>query len=134
MRTSFCSTDCRDVLLPLVTDQLSGQLDDHSIKPDYEACAQLLSTVLDNLDRRDVVSRNPESKRSQPFLLFVPETTLMFVQKKKILHNLLSRFKTCSTIILDTLRKKVYQLKIYKTVQKSQKAKFKSYSHRIHIS
>lgn len=61
VRTSFCSADCRDVLLPLVTDQLSGQLDDHSIKPDYEACAQLLSTVLDNLDRRDVVSRNPES-------------------------------------------------------------------------
>lgn len=47
--------DCRDVLLPLVTDQLSGQLDDHSIKPDYEACVQLLSTVLDILDRRDVV-------------------------------------------------------------------------------
>lgn len=54
----FCcsvATDCRDVLLPLVTDQLSGQLDDHSCKPDHEACAQLLSTVLDNLDRKDVV-------------------------------------------------------------------------------
>lgn len=49
------STDCRDVLLPLVTDQLSGQLDDHSNKPDYEACVQLLSTVLDNLDRKGVV-------------------------------------------------------------------------------
>lgn len=43
------------MLLPLVTDQLSGQLDDHSSKPDHEACAQLLSTVLDNLDRKDVV-------------------------------------------------------------------------------
>lgn len=54
----LCSlaTDCRDVLLPLVTDQLSGQLDDHSSKPDYEACVQLLSTVLDSLDRKDVVS------------------------------------------------------------------------------
>lgn len=48
-------SECRDVLLPLVTDQLSGQLDDHSTKPDYEACVQLLSTVLDNLDRKDVV-------------------------------------------------------------------------------
>uniref|UniRef100_A0A8C6WXX4 Dedicator of cytokinesis 5 n=1 Tax=Neogobius melanostomus TaxID=47308 RepID=A0A8C6WXX4_9GOBI len=47
--------DCRDVLLPLVTDQLSGQLDDYSCKPDYEACVQLLSTVLDHLDRKDVV-------------------------------------------------------------------------------
>lgn len=58
MRTVFlCSVaaDCRDVLLPLVTDQLSGQLDDHSSKPDHEACVQLLSTVLDNLDRKDVV-------------------------------------------------------------------------------
>ncbi|XP_049341626.1 dedicator of cytokinesis protein 5 [Astyanax mexicanus] len=45
---------CRDVLLPLITDQLSGQLDDHSNKPDHEACVQLLSTVLDMLDRKDV--------------------------------------------------------------------------------
>eukprot|EP00064_Thunnus_orientalis_P009322 superscaffoldBa00001176_g9345 len=50
----FRQPDCRDVLLPLVTDQLSGQLDDHSSKPDHEACVQLLSTVLDNLDRKDV--------------------------------------------------------------------------------
>lgn len=54
--SSLCSADCRDVLLPLVTDQLSGQLDDHSCKPDLEACAHLLSTVLDSLDRKDVVS------------------------------------------------------------------------------
>uniref|UniRef100_A0A8C9W3C5 Dedicator of cytokinesis 5 n=1 Tax=Scleropages formosus TaxID=113540 RepID=A0A8C9W3C5_SCLFO len=45
---------CRDVLLPMLTDQLSGQLDDHSHKPDYEACVQLLSTLLDCLDRKDV--------------------------------------------------------------------------------
>ncbi|CAB1319740.1 unnamed protein product [Coregonus sp. 'balchen'] len=50
----FKKPECRDVLLPLVTDQLSGQLDDHSNKPDHEACVQLLSTVLDNLDRKDV--------------------------------------------------------------------------------
>ncbi|KAL0979453.1 hypothetical protein UPYG_G00185280 [Umbra pygmaea] len=50
----FKQPECRDVLLPLVTDQLSGQLDDHSNKPDHEACVQLLSTVLDNLDRKDV--------------------------------------------------------------------------------
>lgn len=48
--------DCRDVLLPLITDQLSGQLDDHSNKPDLEACVQLLSTVLDMLDCKNVVS------------------------------------------------------------------------------
>ncbi|XP_043103667.1 dedicator of cytokinesis protein 5 [Puntigrus tetrazona] len=50
----FKQPDCRDVLLPLITDQLSGQLDDNSNKPDLEACVQLLSTVLDMLDGKDV--------------------------------------------------------------------------------
>uniref|UniRef100_A0A671TG10 Dedicator of cytokinesis protein 5-like n=1 Tax=Sinocyclocheilus anshuiensis TaxID=1608454 RepID=A0A671TG10_9TELE len=50
----FKQPDCRDVLLPLITDQLSGQLDDNSNKPDLEACVQLLSTVLDMLDCKDV--------------------------------------------------------------------------------
>uniref|UniRef100_A0A8C2AZR2 Dedicator of cytokinesis 5 n=1 Tax=Cyprinus carpio TaxID=7962 RepID=A0A8C2AZR2_CYPCA len=51
---SLVLLDCRDVLLPLITDQLSGQLDDNSNKPDLEACVQLLSTVLDMLDCKDV--------------------------------------------------------------------------------
>lgn len=42
--------------MPLLTDQLSGQLDDHSSKPDHEASAQLLSNILEVLDRKDVVS------------------------------------------------------------------------------
>ncbi|KAK1342411.1 hypothetical protein QTO34_015176 [Cnephaeus nilssonii] len=45
---------CRDVLLPLLTDQLSGQLDDNSSKPDHEASSQLLSSILEVLDRKDV--------------------------------------------------------------------------------
>lgn len=48
--------ECRDVLLPLLTDQLSGQLDDNSSKPDHEASSQLLSNILEVLDRKDVVS------------------------------------------------------------------------------
>lgn len=44
------------MLLPLLTDQLSGQLDDHSSKPDHEASSQLLSNILEVLDRKDVVS------------------------------------------------------------------------------
>uniref|UniRef100_A0A8C5NAJ9 Dedicator of cytokinesis 5 n=1 Tax=Gouania willdenowi TaxID=441366 RepID=A0A8C5NAJ9_GOUWI len=66
----FTAPDCRDVLLPLVTDQLSGQLDDHSSKPDYEACVQLLSTVLDNLDRKDVVRRMTKLSTSMLSLLW----------------------------------------------------------------
>ncbi|KAI4876095.1 hypothetical protein NFI96_024678, partial [Prochilodus magdalenae] len=50
----FKLPDCRDVLLPLLTDQLSGQLDDYANKPDHEGCVQLLIPVLDMLDRKDV--------------------------------------------------------------------------------
>ncbi|XP_057641703.1 dedicator of cytokinesis protein 5 isoform X2 [Chionomys nivalis] len=50
----FQQPECREVLLPLLTDQLSGQLDDHSSKPDHEASSQLLSNILEVLDRKDV--------------------------------------------------------------------------------
>uniref|UniRef100_A0A672U695 Dedicator of cytokinesis 5 n=1 Tax=Strigops habroptila TaxID=2489341 RepID=A0A672U695_STRHB len=50
----FKQAECRDALLPLLIDQLSGQLDDNSNKPDHEACSQLLSNVLEVLDRKDV--------------------------------------------------------------------------------
>lgn len=51
-----CCPECRDVLLPLLVDQLSGQLDDNSSKPDHEASSQLLSNILEVLDRKEVVS------------------------------------------------------------------------------
>lgn len=54
--SSFCVPECRDILLPLLVDQLSGQLDDNSHKPDHEACSQLLSNILEVLDRKEVVS------------------------------------------------------------------------------
>ncbi|KAM5309668.1 dedicator of cytokinesis protein 5 isoform 3-T4 [Glossophaga mutica] len=50
----FRQSECRDVLLMLLIDQLSGQLDDNSSKPDHEASAQLLSNILEVLDRKDV--------------------------------------------------------------------------------
>uniref|UniRef100_A0A8C3RX73 Dedicator of cytokinesis 5 n=1 Tax=Chelydra serpentina TaxID=8475 RepID=A0A8C3RX73_CHESE len=50
----FKQSECRDALLPLLIDQLSGQLDDNSNKPDHEACSQLLSNVLEVLDWKDV--------------------------------------------------------------------------------
>ncbi|PNJ77081.1 DOCK5 isoform 3 [Pongo abelii] len=52
--TLFRQSECREVLLPLLTDQLSGQLDDNSSKPDHEASSQLLSNILEVLDRKDV--------------------------------------------------------------------------------
>ncbi|XP_026527103.1 dedicator of cytokinesis protein 5 [Notechis scutatus] len=50
----FRQSECRDILLPLLVDQLSGQLDDNSHKPDHEACSQLLSNILEVLDRKEV--------------------------------------------------------------------------------
>ena len=54
--SAFSPAECRDVLLALLIDQLSGQLDDNSSKPDHEASSQLLSYLLEVLDRKDVVS------------------------------------------------------------------------------
>ncbi|KAJ7403376.1 hypothetical protein BTVI_77545 [Pitangus sulphuratus] len=50
----FDPVELRDALLPLLIDQLSGQLDDNSHRPDHEASSQLLSSVLEVLDRKDV--------------------------------------------------------------------------------
>ncbi|XP_007936972.1 dedicator of cytokinesis protein 5 [Orycteropus afer afer] len=50
----FWQSECRDVLLPLLIDQLSGQLDDNCAKPDHEGSSQLLSSILEVLDRKDV--------------------------------------------------------------------------------
>ncbi|XP_005210349.1 dedicator of cytokinesis protein 5 isoform X1 [Bos taurus] len=58
----FQQSECRDVLLALLIDQLSGQLDDNSSKPDHEASSQLLSYLLEVLDRKDV---GPTAKHIQ---------------------------------------------------------------------
>jgi hypothetical protein len=45
--------DCREILLPMMTDQLKYHLERQE---DLEACCQLLSNVLEVLYRKDVVS------------------------------------------------------------------------------
>ncbi|KAM4747063.1 dedicator of cytokinesis protein 5 isoform 2-T2 [Rhinophrynus dorsalis] len=50
----FLQPECRDALLPLLIDQLSGQLDDNHTKPDHEASGQLLSHILEILQRKEV--------------------------------------------------------------------------------
>ncbi|XP_053574091.1 dedicator of cytokinesis protein 5 [Bombina bombina] len=49
----FLQSECRDALLPLLIDQLSGQLDDNNNKPDHEASGQLLSNILDVLQTKE---------------------------------------------------------------------------------
>lgn len=52
--------DCREILLPLMTDQLKFHLEKEE---ELQACCQLLSDILEVLYRKDVV-------RNMDFLLF----------------------------------------------------------------
>ncbi|XP_035514057.1 dedicator of cytokinesis protein 5 [Morone saxatilis] len=96
----LCSTDCRDVLLPLVTDQLSGQLDDHSSKPDHEGCAQLLSTVLDNLDRKDVGPTRGHVQLIMERLLRRVNRTVISMDRSS---PLIGHYLACMTAILKQM-------------------------------
>uniref|UniRef100_A0A8C2ZUK3 Dedicator of cytokinesis 5 n=1 Tax=Cyclopterus lumpus TaxID=8103 RepID=A0A8C2ZUK3_CYCLU len=96
----FRQPDCRDVLLPLVTDQLSGQLDDHSSKPDHEACAQLLSTVLDNLDRKDVGPTRGHVQLIMERLLRRVNRTVISMERSS---PLIGQYLACMTAILKQM-------------------------------
>uniref|UniRef100_A0A671X304 Dedicator of cytokinesis 5 n=1 Tax=Sparus aurata TaxID=8175 RepID=A0A671X304_SPAAU len=96
----FRQPDCRDVLLPLVTDQLSGQLDDHSCKPDHEACVQLLSTVLDNLDRKDVGPTRGHVQLIMERLLRRVNRTVISMDRSS---PLIGHYLACMTAILKQM-------------------------------
>ncbi|XP_063345495.1 dedicator of cytokinesis protein 5 isoform X2 [Pelmatolapia mariae] len=96
----FRQPECRDVLLPLVTDQLSGQLDDHSTKPDYEACVQLLSTVLDNLDRKDVGPTRGHVQLIMERLLRRVNRTVISMDRSS---PLIGHYLACMTAILKQM-------------------------------
>lgn len=96
----FKQPDCRDVLLPLVTDQLSGQLDDYSCKPDYEACVQLLSTVLDNLDRKDVGPTRGHVQLIMDRLLRRVNRTVIGMDRSS---PLIGHYLACMTAILKQM-------------------------------
>uniref|UniRef100_A0A3Q2E7W2 Dedicator of cytokinesis 5 n=1 Tax=Cyprinodon variegatus TaxID=28743 RepID=A0A3Q2E7W2_CYPVA len=96
----FTQPDCRDVLLPLVTDQLSGQLDDYSSKPDYEACVQLLSTVLDTLDRKDVGPTRVHIQLIMERLLRRVNRTVISMDRSS---PLIGHYLACMTAILKQM-------------------------------
>ncbi|MFT7796902.1 dedicator of cytokinesis protein 5 [Arapaima gigas] len=96
----FKQPECRDVLLPMLTDQLSGQLDDHSHKPDYEACAQLLSTLLDCLDRRDVGPTRAHVQMIMERLLRRVNRTVINMSRTS---PLIGHYLACMTAILKQM-------------------------------
>lgn len=59
------SSDCREILLPLMTDQLKFHLDKEE---EPRACCQLLSDILEVLYRKDVVRDPPFLSRGVLFL------------------------------------------------------------------
>uniref|UniRef100_A0A4W5LMZ5 Dedicator of cytokinesis 5 n=1 Tax=Hucho hucho TaxID=62062 RepID=A0A4W5LMZ5_9TELE len=96
----FDPTECRDVLLPMLTDQLSGQLDDHSNKPDHEACVQLLSTVLDNLDCKDVGPTRGHVQLIMERLLRRVNRTVISMSRTS---PLIGQYLACMTAILKQM-------------------------------
>ncbi|XP_029018297.1 dedicator of cytokinesis protein 5 isoform X1 [Betta splendens] len=96
----FKHPDCRDVLLPLVTDQLSGQLDDHSSKPDHEACVQLLGTVLDSLGRKDVGPTRGHVQLIMERLLRRVNRTVISMDRSS---PLIGHYLACMTAILKQM-------------------------------
>uniref|UniRef100_H3D1P3 Dedicator of cytokinesis 5 n=1 Tax=Tetraodon nigroviridis TaxID=99883 RepID=H3D1P3_TETNG len=112
----FRQPDSRDVLLPLVTDQLSGQLDDHSIKPDYEACVQLLGTVLDILDRRDVGPTRVHVQLIMERLLRRVNRTVIAMETSS---PLIGHYLACMTAILKQMDDQHYahHISTFKTRQ-----------------
>ncbi|XP_072561850.1 dedicator of cytokinesis protein 5 isoform X1 [Paramormyrops kingsleyae] len=96
----FKQPECRDVLLPMLTDQLSGQLDDHSHKPDYEACAQLLSTMLDCLDRKGVGSTSAHVQMIMERLLRRVNRTVISMSRTS---PLIDHYLACMTAILKQM-------------------------------
>uniref|UniRef100_A0A3P9HZU8 Dedicator of cytokinesis 5 n=1 Tax=Oryzias latipes TaxID=8090 RepID=A0A3P9HZU8_ORYLA len=96
----FKQPECRNVLLPLVTDQLSGQLDDHSCKPDYEACVQVLSTLLDNLDRKDVGPTRGHIQLIMERLLRRVNRTVISMDRDS---PLIGHYLACMTAILKQM-------------------------------
>uniref|UniRef100_A0A8C5CBA8 Dedicator of cytokinesis 5 n=1 Tax=Gadus morhua TaxID=8049 RepID=A0A8C5CBA8_GADMO len=96
----FRQPECRDALLPLVTDQLSGQLDDHSSRPDHEACVQLLSTTLDSLDRKDVGPTRANVQLIMERLLRRVNRTVINMDKAS---PLIGHYLACMTAVLKQM-------------------------------
>ncbi|KAM6954210.1 dedicator of cytokinesis protein 5 [Aplochiton taeniatus] len=112
----FRQPECRDVLLPLLTDQLSGQLDDHSNKPDHEACVQLLSTVLDNLGRKDVGPTRGHVQLIMERLLRRINRTVISMSRDS---PLIGHYLACMTAVLKQMDDMHYAhyISVFKTRQ-----------------
>lgn len=111
----FRQPESRNVLMPLLIDQLSGQLDDHSSRPDHEACSQLLSNILEVLDRKDVGPTEPNIKRVMERLLRRINRTV--IGNRESPH--IGSFVACMIAVLQQMDDAHYShyISTFKTVQ-----------------
>ncbi|XP_051896734.1 dedicator of cytokinesis protein 5 isoform X1 [Pristis pectinata] len=96
----FRQPDCRDVLLPLIIDQLSGQLDDNSSRPDHEACGSLLSSTLEVLDRNDIGPQQIHIQMIMERLLRRINRTIIGMNRQS---GLIGTFVACMIAILKQI-------------------------------
>ncbi|KFW80666.1 Dedicator of cytokinesis protein 5, partial [Manacus vitellinus] len=115
----FRQAECRDALLPLLIDQLSGQLDDNSHKPDHEASSQLLSSVLEVLDRKDVGPTALHIQLIMERLLRRINRTVIGMSRQVLFLPLQGIFVACMTAILRQMDDFHYShyIKTFKTRQ-----------------
>ncbi|XP_029459966.1 dedicator of cytokinesis protein 5 isoform X2 [Rhinatrema bivittatum] len=112
----FRQSECRDALLPLLIDQLSGQLDDNSNRPDHEASSQLLSNILEVLERKDVGTASMHVQ-------FIMERLLRRINRTVIAMDRASphigTFVACMTAILRQMNDSHYNhyINTFKTRQ-----------------
>ncbi|KAM4676971.1 dedicator of cytokinesis protein 5 [Discoglossus pictus] len=96
----FLQPECRDAFLPLLIDQLSGQLDDNNVKPDHEASGQLLSNILE-------VLQSKEAGETSLHIQLIMERLLRRINRTVIAMSRLSpqvgRFVACMTAVLSQM-------------------------------
>ncbi|XP_036078774.1 dedicator of cytokinesis protein 1 isoform X3 [Rousettus aegyptiacus] len=90
----FTQHDCREILLPMVTDQLKYHLERQE---DLEACCQLLSDILEVLYRRDVGPTQRHVQMIMEKLLRTVNRTVISMGRDS---DLIGNFVACMTAIL----------------------------------
>uniref|UniRef100_A0A8C1R9G6 Dedicator of cytokinesis 1 n=1 Tax=Cyprinus carpio TaxID=7962 RepID=A0A8C1R9G6_CYPCA len=84
--------DCREILLPLMTEQLKLHLENHE---ELDSCCQLLSNILEVLYRKDVVRHTHTHTHTHTGLCFLKE---YFTPKwKTVCLSLQGSFVACMT-------------------------------------
>lgn len=90
----FTQHDCREILLPMMTDQLKHHLERQE---DLEACCQLLSNILEVLYRKDV---GPTQRHVQIIMEKLLRTVNRTVISMGRDSELIGNFVACMTAIL----------------------------------